>query len=137
VEQPVWVGDLDLRDHLRIIRGVEREFNNEYSGLELQASNLNQSQSEEYAVMFHKETAALVKYHQEVLALKSKVPKELESKLASQFPNPLFPTPGSLDKGASQQQKRHPLIELRDLQAKLKVIRAEFESAAKNELERN
>jgi hypothetical protein len=125
-----------------IVRAEEDSVTSAYQELERAQVKMNQDQSEEYGRMFHAETEEYVKYVHKLDSLKYELSEKVleEANTLHCFPKSIVPTSGQPPApaappagGAAPAQKQHPVIELKELQRKVRDLRIILQSAVDNQ----
>jgi hypothetical protein len=139
--------DESLEHYRNNVRASEESVIAAYQELERAQVKMNQQQSEDYGKMFHTETQELVKYVQKMDSIKYQLSEPILAKAnaANCFASSIVPAsqpPGAAGAppavgaaaaaAASAPQKRHPVLELKDLQFKVRDLRAILQKEVDN-----
>ena len=135
--------DESLEHYRKNVRANEQSVTAAYQELERAQVTLNQQQSEDYGRMFHTETQELVKYVQKMDSIKYQLSEPILAKAnaANCFSNSIIPAAGQPSAAgapppagapSSAPQKRHPVLELKDLQFKVRDLRALLQKEVEN-----
>ncbi len=129
-----YFSDIESLDyHRNNVRSVEESVVFSYQELERLHVKLNQLHSEAYGQIFHTETQEMVKFYQKLDTIKHQLSQPIldQAVQGKCFPDPIIPPAGfpaqqqqvQQNGGAGAPPKKHPMLELKALQLKVRDLR--------------